>query len=201
MVHVRSILAGARGVTVGRSQAAAPWVPSRHRFALFRAVAFVRLLTSGGAIAEPRHENRIVLAVDRDQSTAENYTVAIFVFLTVTSFLAAALSARLVPAAALLLAPMFAAVILSGAVVFTGLVLTPLAHALGLPRGANNLAANSAWIFIGIALAASYFATSTTWVRVPAWTFLAAIALNGICSGILFVLRGRIRAAELRCAG
>jgi hypothetical protein len=188
-------------VIIARSQAAAPWVPSRHRFAIFRAVAFVRLLRSGSFPERGSKEDGVVLAIDRDQSTAENYTVGIFVWLVVSSFFAALLSARLVLAAAVLIALPLGALAVSAAVVIAGLVFAPVSHALGVPRGPSNITLNSTGILMVVTLAASYFAASPAWVRVPAWIFLGAIVLNGLCSAALFVMRARLRGMELRCAG
>jgi hypothetical protein len=51
-----------------------------------------------------------------------------------------------------------------------------------------------------IALAASYFVTTATWARFPAWLLLGAIGANGVAAIVLLLLRGRVRAAEARCA-
>lgn len=188
-------------MTIARSQAAVPWVPSRHRFALFRLIAYVRLLRTRHEQMHPATgADRIVLAVDPDQSTAEAYTVAILVLLTVASFFAALLSARLVLAAAILIALPLAMLAFSAAMVLVGLVVTALRHAVGAPRAPSNITVNSTVMLTGVTLAASYFATWQSWVRIPSWIFLGALVLNTACSAVLFVLRNRVRAAELRCA-
>src|SRR4051794_11468283 len=85
MVRVRSVLAGA-DMKIQRPQATVGWIPSRRRYALFRLAAYLRLLRTPP-------ERRIldetkVLAIDRDQSTAETYSVAALVWLTFSCFIA-----------------------------------------------------------------------------------------------------------------
>ncbi|MGZ4778567.1 MAG: hypothetical protein ACXV5L_05180 [Thermoanaerobaculia bacterium] len=184
-------------MNIARPQAAVPWVPSRSRYAIFRLIAYVRLLKKAG---EPcvRDEMR-VLALDRDQSTAEHYTIALLVWLTVAAFFAAMLSARVILPVAIIIAIPLAALFLNAAVVATGVAMTALLGALGMPRDASRIVPNS-WIFLtGLSLSSSYFAMATTWVRYPAWLFLLTLAVNGAASIALFFLRARVRAAEARC--
>lgn len=182
---------------IERPQAAVPWVPSRYRYALFRLAAFVRLTRTPPEACTPADTK--VLAIDRDQSTGEAYATAMLVWLTTSAFTAHLLSSRLVLAAAIVLAIPIAIVAFSAAIVLVGLTITPILHLLGLPRGPSNIATNSAVILIAIALAASYFATLAGWVGVIAWIFLTCVAANGIAAIILFAIRGRVRAEEMRC--
>lgn len=182
---------------INRAQAIVPWIPSRHRYALFRLVAYVRLL-------QTRHEQCVldetrVLAIDRDQSTAETYVVGALVWMTVTSFVCELLSRRLVPAAAVAIAVALATLAVSAAVVAVGTLVAPLLHAIGLPRGPHNINLNSTIMLLAITLAASYYALFPSWVRVPAWIFLGSIAANGIAAIVLFIVRKRVREAEARC--
>ena len=181
---------------INRPQAVVPWIPSRHRYALFRLGAYVRLLqtpTARCVLDETR-----VLAIDRDQSTAETYAVAALVWLTVASFVCELLSRRLALAAAVVSSVALATLAVSAAVVSIG-ALIQLLHAIGLPHGPHNINLNSTIMLLPIGLAASYFALAGNWVRVPAWIFLGCIVANGIASIVLFVLRKRVHEAEARC--
>lgn len=186
-------------MNIARPQAALPWLPSRSRHAVFRLVAYMRLRRMG---AEPRvRDDTRVLALDRDQNTAEQYTIALLTSLTAASFLAAMLSKRLILPVAIIVSVPLAVLLLNAAVVATGLAMTALLGALGLPRDTSRITPNS-WIFFTVLfLSSSYFATVTTWVRYPAWLFLLVLAVNGAASIALFLLRARVRAAEARCVG
>jgi len=194
-------------VRIARPQAAVAWVPSRHRYALFRLIAYLRLASGADGPHGDRGwrpdvdlgANAIVLAIDRDQSSVEAYTVCVLVWMTVSAFFAAVLSSTLVLPAAIALAIPIAALTLTLSMVMTGLVVTPVLHAVGLPRGADNIAPATMVMLIAVTLAASYFATLSTWVRIPAWLFLGAVAINGVAAIVLFVVRQRVRAAEARC--
>ena len=182
---------------IDRPQAIVPWIPSRHHYALFRLVAYVRLL-------QTRNERCVldetrVLAIDRDQSTAETYAVAALVWVTAASFLCELLSRRLAFAAAVAIAVPLATLAVSAAVVSLGALFALLQHAIGLPRGPHNINLNSTIMLLPVVLAASYFALAPNWIRIPAWIFLGCIAANGIAAIVLFILRKRVREAEARC--
>jgi hypothetical protein len=181
---------------IERPQAGAPWIPSRRRHALFRLAASIQLLRT--AVACPVDETK-VLAIDRDQSAAETYAVATLVCFTLTCFLAEALSSRMHVVAALILSVPLAVIAINAAVVGVGLLIAPLLHTLGVPRGPHNVHLNSAIMLLPLGLAASYLALSPTWVRVPAWIFLGCLVANGIAAIVFFILRNRVREAEARC--
>ena len=61
----------------------ARWLPSRHRYALARLVAFVLFQKRW-----LRHRTPNVYAIDRDQSTVESYTISVWILATVTCYLA-----------------------------------------------------------------------------------------------------------------
>src|SRR6476620_7699211 len=63
-------------------------LPSRHRFALARLIAYVRLFRARPAANQPEH---LILPIDRDQTAAEMNGIAIWVFVTTTCYFAAAL--------------------------------------------------------------------------------------------------------------
>lgn len=182
---------------IARPQAAVPWAPSRHRYALFRLIAYLRLARTQ-AQSCVRDESR-VLAIDRDQSMFEQYTIAVFVWVTVAAFLAAMLSTRVILPLAIAVSIPIAALLFSMGVVVTGVAITPALHAIGLPRGVSNIAPNSWVLLTCVFLPSSYFAISNSWARYPAWLFLGAMVMNGVASIVLFFLRARLRAAEARC--
>ena len=182
---------------IERPQAVVPWIPSRHRYALFRLAAWLRL-------SQTKDEQCVlddlkVLAIDRDQSTMETLIVAGLVWLTFACFLTELLSRQLVLVAAAAIAVPAAALLINAAVPFVAIFITPVLHLIGLPRGPHNINTNSTIMLMALTLAASYFALSSGWVRVPAWAFLICLALNGIAALVVFVLRKRIREAEARC--
>jgi hypothetical protein len=160
----------------------AKWLPSRHRFALARLVAFI-VLESGGK-AGASDVDRIILAIDRDQSAIENYAVAIWFVATTTCFIAAllplpipvALLAAFVPALIAVQIPLH----------FTG----PLFRSRGV---------NAVFTMMCGAAAALYFASQHSWARLPAYAFLGVVALNAAAAVVMWLLRGRVRAAEQRC--
>src|ERR1043166_10136563 len=87
MDHVRAVLAGG-GVNVVFDRPDARWLPSRHRVALARLIAYAKLR---GARADAKNAEHLILSIDRDQTAAEMNVVAIWVFLTTTCYIAPAL--------------------------------------------------------------------------------------------------------------
>ena len=170
---------------VVRDHAEARWLPSRHRYALARLIAFLRLR---GARSEP-HPG-LILAIDRDQSTPENMTVGFSVWFALTCYAAAAL-----PGAWKVIAPIVSQAVLQVGVVGSNLLL----HLFGRDLYAFNHRINSVVLFVILFLATSYFATTPLWVRFVAWAVLAVFALNAIAAAILFLLRRSVRELEARC--
>jgi hypothetical protein len=157
------------------------WLPSRHHFALARLIALVMLKATPPA----KDVDRVIFAVDRHQSTAENYTVSILFTVISTCYIAA-----LIPLAtplALLVALPLAQIAIQLLIVGGGLIV-------------RSMAANSAFMMLTAVTASLYFATRATWVRFPAYAFLAIVALNAIAFVVMWLLRDRVRALELRCA-
>jgi hypothetical protein len=156
---------------------AAKWLPSRHRFALPRLVAYT-MLECGGKAATFEDVDHIILSIDRDQSTIENYGASIWYLTALTCFIAA-----FVP---LVLALPIALIVVE----------IPI-YAFGLPFG-NRRITSAGYLLCG-AGAALYFATQPSWMRFVAYAFLGVMALNAIASVIMWLLRHRVRAAEERC--
>lgn len=166
-----------------RERADARWLPSRHRFALFRLFAWTRFRSSG-----PKPQAGLVLGIDRDQSAIESYTVAAWTMVSGTCFAFELLDRVLISPAAAVLAPFVAAAILQLFVVAPGFV-------KGW-RHRDNTGPNSFVTMTAIAVMAIYLAQSDRWVRVVAWLFLGSLAMNAIASLIARLLRRRFAADE-----
>jgi hypothetical protein len=153
-------------------------LPTRFRFAIFRLLAFLRMLFS-----RPVERRGIILAIDRDQSVVEQFTVAIWITFTASAFLSVAM-------------PMFVAIPMTAILlhvpmaIFGGLI---------LPAGRNNLALNSIATMAAIAMAAAYFATTTSWLRFVAWSFFALLAINALAAVVMWTLRNAVQRMEQRC--
>jgi len=72
---------------------AALWLPSRHRFALSRLIAYM----IHGRVHPKMEVDHLLLAIDRDQSAIETYAMSIWVLVVSTCYVAAVLP---LPAAA-----------------------------------------------------------------------------------------------------
>ncbi|MEK6374176.1 MAG: hypothetical protein AABO58_15925 [Acidobacteriota bacterium] len=158
------------------------WLPSRHHFALARLIALMMLKTTPRPAADV---DRVMFAVDRHQSTAENYAVSILFTAITTCYIATML-------------PLAAPLALVSALPLALIAIQILLVAGGLI--VRSIAANSAFMMLCAVAASLYFATRTTWVRFAAYTFLAVVALNAIAFVVMWLLRDRVRELELRCA-
>src|SRR5262249_25819176 len=70
---------------------AARWLPSRHQFALSKLIASL----TGRLRRTPQLDvDHLLLAIDREQSAVENYTVSVWFWLTTACYLAAVLPLR-----------------------------------------------------------------------------------------------------------
>lgn len=153
-----------------RDREDARWLPSRFRYALFRLAALIRM-----TFTRPRERRGIIVAIDPDQSSIENYAIAIWVVVTTSCFLAAVMP--------------FAIAILAATVV----VQIPM-HVVGGGQRVNSLVTLSL-----AAIAAAYLAMSPSWIRFAAWQFLGIVILNGVAALIMLPLRGAVRRMEARC--
>ena len=153
-----------------RDREDARWLPSRFRFAIFRLIALIRM-----TFTAPRERRGIIIVIDRDQSTFENYTISIWYMATIACFFAA-------------LMPLPIAILAS-----TLIVQIPLFFLGGGQR------MNSRVLMSLAAIAAAYLAASRTWIRFAAWQFLAIVALNAVAALIMLTLRGAVRRMEARC--
>jgi hypothetical protein len=122
--------------------------------------------------------DRIILAIDPDQSAMENYAASIWFLGSLTCFIAA-----FVP---LLVAFPIALIVVE----------IPI-YVFGIPFGDRHIT-SAGYVLCGVS-AALYFAWQPSWVRFAAYAFLGVIALNAIAFVIMWLLRHRVRAAEERC--
>lgn len=175
------------------------WMPSRHHFAIFRLIAYLRLRTVR-ITGEPDR----ILSIERSQSAYEMFGVALWLVLTVTCYIAVLLdelTGELALPLALLLAVPLAFIALQAVLIFSGLTLAPLARFLARAPGQNNIRINSFVVMLLLVAAATYFATQRTWARFAAWQFLAIVGLNAVAAAIVFLLGGEIARLESSLGG
>ncbi|HEX3578560.1 MAG TPA: hypothetical protein VHY33_08340 [Thermoanaerobaculia bacterium] len=189
MVHVRAALAGAGGVNVVIDRPEARRLPSRHRFALARLIAYAKLR---GASAAVNHAERLILPIDRDQTAAEMHGMAIWIFVTTVCYVAAMLP--MIWPVAIVAAVPIAAIALHFPIVVIG----PIVRLL-IGDG-DHVKIISVFTMALLVIASSYIAASHTWARYVAWLFFAVFILNAAAAAVAWLLRDRIRAAEERCA-
>jgi hypothetical protein len=157
-------------VRIIRDREDARWLPSRFHFALFRLAAFVRM-----TFTRPRERRGIIVAIDREQSTIEHYTISIWFTATVACFFA-------------FLMPLALAI-----VVATIAVQFPI-FMVGRGKSANTV------VLMSLAtIAAAVLTTTTTWIRFVAWQFLGVLAMNAIAEIVMLTLRDAVHRMEARC--
>jgi hypothetical protein len=167
----------------------ARWRPSRHRFAIARLMALARSRRVAPAAETPEH---LILAVDRDQSTAEAYTVAVWVFLTTASYFTAMLPLP-VPLAILAAIPL-ASLALHIPFIAGGLVLKLFTH------DENHIRFISAGTMGLLLIWSSYIALKPSWAHFVAWFFFGVLVMNCLAALILWLMRAQVQATEERCA-
>jgi hypothetical protein len=182
-------LAGDRRVNVVTDRPEAHWLPLRHRFALSRLIAYANLRGARAPVNDVEH---LILPIDRDQTAIEMNAVAIWVFFTTVSYLAAILP-LILPAAIVVAIPL-AAIVLQFPIVVIG----PIVRLL-IGDG-DHIKIISLITMALLMIASSYFAISSSWPRYVAWFFLAVLIVNGAAAIVVWLLRNHIRAAEERCA-
>lgn len=173
-----------------RSRADARWLPSRHNFALFRLLAYLR-----GRNAKPEPADAILI-VDRHQSAFENYAVSAWVLFTLTCYLAATLFASWPVPLALAAALPVAAVAAHVPFFLAAALLAPFPI-----RDQTHLRIQSFLMMLTLLATSAWFATRPSWVRFVAWQFLGFAALNAIAAAIVFALRGPIARMENAIGG
>jgi membrane-associated HD superfamily phosphohydrolase len=169
----------------------ARWLPSRHRYALFRLFALLRLRT-----AKPEIQPGVLLMLDRDQSQAEYYSVSAWVLLMLTCFLAASMFPTWNVALAVLTALPLALLVVSLGIVLAALTAGPLWSAVSGVKGANQVGIVSFALMSLFLATAAYHTMSRTWIRWVAWQVLCVVALNALAAVLLYFLRGEIARLE-----
>jgi hypothetical protein len=163
-------------------------LPSRHRFALARLIGYLRLRESKPAAHDSEH---LILSIDRDQTAIEMHLVALWVFVTTTFYIAAALPFAL-PLSTILAIPL-AAIAIHLPIVIGG----PLLR-LFIGDG-NHIKIISVTTMALLLIASSYAATTASWARFVAWLCFAILLINCLAAAILWLLRDAVQAAEEQC--
>jgi hypothetical protein len=162
------------------------WLPSRHRFALSRLVAFTfcRPGRGGRGGGGPR-----MYAFDPNQTAAEHYLVSVWVLLTTIVYIAAALPW-----------PRWAAV--TGGIVAAPWVLQLPVYLIGnvTPSDRDNRALVSKVAWALLLIPTPFVAMLDSPAHYAAWLFIAVFALNGLAFVVMLLLRRRVEALEARCA-
>jgi hypothetical protein len=182
-------LAGDARVNVVTDRPEAHWLPSRHRFALSRLIAYARLRRARDVAQTVEH---LVLPIDRDQTAAEMNGAAIWVFVTTSCYVAAMLP--LIWPAAIAVAIPITAIVLQFPIVVIGPIVRML---IG---DGDHIKIISVITMTLLVAASAYFAASASWARYVAWFFFAVLIVNGAAAIVVWLLRGSIREAEERCA-
>jgi hypothetical protein len=177
-------------VRIVRGRAEARWLPSRHRFGLFRLWAYARLRS-----AKPEPRPGLMLIVDPDQSAVECYTTSTWIALTTAGYIAAELAKRW-PLPLAIAAAIPLACIALHLPLLVGAAIVPVIQALARRRVAWYAAINSTAIAAVHILIAAFLAKEQTWVRFVAWQALVVFGLNAIAAAIVLLLRGRIATLE-----
>ena len=149
-------------------------IPSRHRFALFRLGAYLRLRLT----QTPLERGDVALMIDPDQSAFESYSVAAWTVLMFSCYFSDFVSP--------FIAPLLTAVAVHIPICTVGL----------LRKNKNNIHLVGIITMSMLAFAAAMYATSASWLRFVAWQFFAFVALNALAAVIVFFLRGSIAKLE-----
>lgn len=169
-----------------RGRADARWLPSRFNFALFRLYAFVRMRTAKPQLAD------VALVIDRNQNPIESAVLSTWTTATLACYAAGTLFASW---------PLPLALLAGIPVAITCLEIPLVVVGVPLWRRENNIPLNSFVMMSLLTAAAVYFARAESWIRFAAWQFLAAVGLNAIAAGIVFLLRGEIAEMESAVGG
>ncbi|MDP9190951.1 MAG: hypothetical protein M3P06_04525 [Acidobacteriota bacterium] len=172
-----------------RGRADARWFPSRHNFALFRLIAYLRLRR-----AQPQPSDGILI-IDRHQSATETWLAMSWITVTFACYLAATLFVEWNVALALIVSLPLAFVLLQVPTILSAMTIAPLLRVMTHGR-ASGIRVNGVVVMLLLSVASAHFARQSTWVRFVAWQFLALLALNAIAAVIAFTLRDSIARLE-----
>ncbi len=143
---------------------------ARYNFALARLIAFV--CGTGSQPVPVPGVDRVILANDRHQSAAENYTAALAYLALVICFLTAFM-------------PLWAAAPLSLIAIEIPI------YVFGIPFN-NRRAVAAGYVLCGAAMS-WYLILQPRWIRFAGYAFLAVLALNAVAWVIMGLLRNRIQ--------
>jgi hypothetical protein len=160
----------------------AKWLPSRHRYALGKLIAFLVFRAQKRGITPT--STRYAFPVDDNQSAAETFLVAVWVFLTAVVEMAALLPFR----------PWVSAII--AVITMPWLLQIPL-YVVGLIFGSRTLI--SMTTFTILAITSAFVAVMPMMARYVAWLFFAVLAANALAWPIAWLLREPMRALEQQC--
>ena len=160
----------------------AKWLPSRHHHALAKLIAFLVFRAQKRGIAPP--STRYAFPIDDDQSAAETFLVAVWVFVTAAVEMAALLPFR----------PWISAII--AVITMPWLLQIPL-YVVGLMFGSRTLTSRATLTIL--AVTSGFVAVMPTPVRYVAWLFFAVLVVNALAWPIAWLLREPMRALEQQC--
>lgn len=170
-------------MNVVRDRDQARWMPSRHHFALTKLIAML-------AMRNTTHREsplRRIYAIERDQSTLENYSIALWLYITGTAYLL-----EVTPPITWIVIPWIAGFIVHLPCFIIGVI----ANRFG---AVDNRKLNGVSTMALLIISSSYFATLSSPVRFIAWFALGIVALNAIAAVVMWMLRGTAAAMERRC--
>jgi hypothetical protein len=178
------------------------WLPSRYRYAIFRAAAYLRLRLVRRT-RPPVQGRRLVLMIDRDQNPFESFTLSLFAVLWSAACVTIAAAGR--PAIPpLLAAGLFTILILVVPVIIQMALyvvsgVMALCRQAGLPVAATNHGAQTAVFFIlMLAAAAAAAGSRLRALQFLGWIWIALLALNAAAAVLMRLLAGPVAAAEER---
>jgi hypothetical protein len=169
-------------------------LPSRHDFALFRLVAYLRLRRAqpGSALS--------MFVVDRHQSAVETWTVGLWLLLASSCYLADAFTPRLGLPLALFAGFVVALTAVQAGIVILGLTVAPLWKKI-TRSDILPLRVNSFTFMLMFVTASGWAALRPTWVRFVGWSSIGAFALNIAAAAALYLLRDSVAHLEASVLG
>ncbi|HEU4521240.1 MAG TPA: hypothetical protein VFT12_04500 [Thermoanaerobaculia bacterium] len=166
---------------VVRDRPEARWLPSRFRFAAFKLAAWMLYRA-----APRRRQPGLVVAIDRDQTAVESYSMAIVIVTAGTLF-------AFDPLQRYLAWPLAATIAFISVVIFLHVIIT--FPPIGAWQNSHIELKSFVTIFF-LAAAAIHFATADGWIRYVAWLILAAMSLNAAAAIVVRLAKSRMPAGD-----
>ena len=177
-----------------RNRADARLLPSRHDFALFRLVAWMRLRK-----AKPAPTSTMYFT-DRHQSAAEMWMVGLWLLAASSLYVADALSPQIPLVLALVVGFFVAGTALQAAAITSGLLVAPLVKSVFRIR-VLPLRINGPVVMTLFLSATGWAALRPTWIRYVAWSTIGAAVLNLTAAALLLAVRDAIAQLEASVKG